>query len=253
MKEYSIYFKGRPLDLSISITNLKFKDMLSIKHGVILKNYVTGFHGRLRLSVSPNKIGVLSSIGSGEKRSAVSIAAPITILTDVKDTKRSIASMDTTVLALHCSGGATSVACVRQDREISIGLNSDVGELNKVISEKVNEKISILGGKYRLLNEYDDSALEEMDSEILHDLDRFEILVLHELNHEVVDNSAIFSCEGVMTGRVYVGLKPSVMQVQDEVVNSYMVLYRTLYKTDSLGLCDMDSMTMEQLNYIEVG
>ncbi len=252
MKEYSIYFKGRPLDLNLLISNLKFKDMLSLQHGIILENYVSGLHGRLSVSAPSNRIGILSSIGNGEKKSAVSITNPITVLTNAKDTKCSMATANTTSFVVHCVGNATSVAYTGQSEENSIGLDSGVGELSEIFLEHITENISIMDGRYRLLNEHDDSTLGEMDNEILHDLDRFEVLVLHELNHEATDHSAILSCEGVITGRVYVGFEASAAQIQDNVANLYMVLYRTLLDTDPSNLHDMDSMTLEQLNYIEV-
>lgn len=253
MKEYSVYFKGRPFDLNILISNLKFKDMLSLQQGIVLENYVSGLHGRSWVFASSNEIGIQSSVGNGRKRSAVNLVNTITILMNAKDTKHSMASANTTFLSLHCVGDVISVVYTGQHEENSVGLDSSIGELDKVISERIHENISITGGRYRLLNEYDDSALDEMDDEILHNLDRFDVLVLHEKNHEAVDNAVIFSCEGVMTGRVYVGFEAFIAPMQDNATNPHMVLHRLLREIDPSNLHDMDSMTLDQLNYIEIG
>ncbi len=360
MKEFSIYLKGRPLDLIIPIDNLKFKDVVSLTHGITVKDYVTGIHKKAAESASDRiwilssigtgkmisaigisyKIGILSTIGTGKMVSFVGITAPIEILTTGRDTKRSAASAGETglelvsVINLHkvlseraneeigiaggryrllnehdgnflnemddetlhtldlfdaliiheidhesanqssiisckgavrgevCAmpeewkmelrgaGSAASAVSAGQDGENKVGIASEVSEPHRVLSERANGEIGIIGGRYHLLNEHDGNSLNEMADETLQTLNLFGALIIHEIDHESADQSAIISCEGVARGEVYVMPEECKMEFQDTVGNVYMARYRILSEANNSMLADMDNMTIDDINYI---
>lgn len=249
MKEFPIYLRDRPLNLSIDIVNLKFKDFLSIKNSTVLKDYVTNIHAKSFASLN-GKIGIISSIGHGEKRSAERLIAPIAIRTDGTDTKRSAASAGTNHIEICTVGNVVSAASVGQKEVNRLGIVSEVGELSDVVLESINEKIGIMGGRYMTLGEHDDKSLDMMDDKTLHTLDLFEVLILHELNYESADESVVIACDCTETSQVYVSMEPSVMGLQDDAATIYMVQYRKLIEADGFTMDDMDNMTLEDIDYI---
>ncbi len=249
MKEFSIYLRDRPLNLSLTITNLKFKDFLSVKNNIALKDYVTDVHTKAFTSLN-DKIGIISFTGNGEKRSAEHITAPIAIRTDGVEMKRSAASAGANRIEICTVGSAVSAAIVGQKDTNRFGIVSEVGELSDVVLESINEKIGIMGGRYLTLGEHDDKRLDVMDDETLHSLDLFDVLILHELNHESANESAVIGCDCTETSHVYVSMEASVMGMQDNAATIYMVQYRKLSEADDLTMEDMNDMMLEDIDYI---
>ncbi len=86
MKEFPIYI-NRIRDYQIPISNMTFRDRLSIRHGILLRNLFIGPHLRKPVAGSPSRV-TIGTEGSVNKRDFMNLLSTIEVTTETsEDTK----------------------------------------------------------------------------------------------------------------------------------------------------------------------